>query len=179
MTEEPDSGPSILCPSCVRYVPLSVKERGAWLTCPRCGHRWRSPSRVVADAIAEEADPELIDASAVRAASLRAVGMVLYVAGAAIAFSGFPRPDDGIFWLLRGWSGILGAILLGVSPRSGVIRSLGLIALWISGLFIGKHPIPFIMGSVILITGIALFNRDPPVFELPADEEPPPDASAE
>jgi hypothetical protein len=104
--------------------------------------------------------------------STQGTGIVLYVAGAAIAFSGFPRPDDGIFWLLRGWSGILGAILLGLSPRAGVIRSLGLIALWISGLFIGKHPIPFLMGAGLLITGIALVNHGPPVFELPDDEDP-------
>jgi hypothetical protein len=109
-------------------------------------------------------------------------GVVLYAAGAVIAFCGFPRLDDGLLFPLRGWAGVLGTVLLGVSPRAGVIRSLGLIGLWISGLFIGKNPFVFLLGTSILLTGIALFNHTP-LAVLPADEEPkewdPLDANAE
>ena len=102
--------------------------------------------------------------------SMQGTGIVLYLTGAMLAFCGFPQFDDGLLLPLRGWAGVLGAILLGVSPRAGVIRSLGLIGLWISGLFLGKNPIVFVLGASLLLTGIALFNHRPP--EPPANANP-------
>jgi hypothetical protein len=85
-----------------------------------------------------------------------------------LAFCGFPRFDEGLLVPLRGWTGVLGAILLGAFPRGGIFRSLGLIGLFMSGLFLGKNPIVFTLGAGLLIAGIALFNLGPP--EPPADE---------
>jgi hypothetical protein len=103
--------------------------------------------------------------------SMYPLGAVLYIVGALLAFCGLPQFDGVFLWPLRGWAGVLGAMLLAVSPRSGVLRSFGLMGLWTSGLFLGKNPIIFLFGSTMLITGIALAHYRPVVFELPPDEE--------
>jgi hypothetical protein len=93
--------------------------------------------------------------------------------GALVAFKGVPTLEEPFTWPIRGWAGILGTILLGVSPRAGMVRSLGLICLWMSGLFVDTNPILFILGSVILIVGIAVAQwGSTEAKAAPADEGP-------